>query len=78
MVVTVTVVARETVSVSVVVLMMQDQTGCLEPDEIAYVGAGVTVTSMKLEQSRRLDVMLGTLPSRVPVTARAQLLALHT
>jgi hypothetical protein len=39
--------------------------------------AGVTVTTMKLEQSLAREVMSGTLPGRVPVTALAQLLALQ-
>jgi hypothetical protein len=39
--------------------------------------AGVTVTTMKLEQSLAREVMSGTLPERVPVTALAQLLALQ-
>lgn len=43
-----------------------------------YDVAGVTVTNMKLEQSFIREVMSGIFPVRVPVTARAQLLALHT
>lgn len=47
--------------------------GCPE----TYAVDGVTVTSIKLEQSSSLDVIGGILPATVPVTARAQLLALH-
>jgi hypothetical protein len=39
--------------------------------------AGVTVTTMKLEQSLAREVMSGTLPERLPVTPLAQLLALQ-
>jgi hypothetical protein len=42
-----------------------------------YDVAGVTVTCWKLEQSAIREVTSGILPVRVPVTARAQLLALH-
>jgi hypothetical protein len=38
----------------------------------------VTVASIKLEQSSAREVMSGTLPERVPVTALAQLFALHS
>lgn len=40
---------------------------------VTYVGAGVTVVSRKLEQSADRRLMAGR-PSRVPVTARLQLL----
>ena len=42
-----------------------------------YVVAGVTVTCMKLEQSAMRELTSGTFPGRVPVTALAQLSALH-
>jgi hypothetical protein len=42
-----------------------------------YEGAGVIVTSMKLEQSASRDDTEGVFPGRVPVTALAQLSALH-
>lgn len=43
-----------------------------------YDTAGVTVTIMKLEQSAMREATPGVLPALVPVTARAQLLALHS
>jgi hypothetical protein len=42
-----------------------------------YEVAGVTVISMKLEQSAARDVTSGIFPVRVPVTALAQLSALQ-
>ena len=42
-----------------------------------YEVAGVTVTSMKLEQSAAREVTSGIFPVRVPVTALAQLSALQ-
>jgi hypothetical protein len=42
-----------------------------------YDVAGVTVIFMKLEQSSMREVTSGTFPDRVPVTALAQLSALH-
>jgi len=46
-------------------------------DSSTHVGAGVTVASMKLEQSAERDAK-GSSPSRVPVTARLQLLPWHS
>jgi len=42
-----------------------------------YDVAGVIVILMKLEQSAIREVTSGTFPGRVPVTALAQLSALH-
>jgi len=43
--------------------------------EVTVDAAGVTVTFWKLEQSAEREEASGILPVRVPVTARAQLLA---
>jgi len=42
-----------------------------------HIVGGVRVTSRRVEQSSSLEVTAGNLSSRVPVTARAQLFALH-
>lgn len=44
---------------------------------MAYEGFGVTVVRWKLEQSAAREDTSGTFPGRVPVTALAQLSALH-
>jgi hypothetical protein len=44
---------------------------------MTYVVAGVTVTSIKLEQSALRELTGGIFPVTVPVTALAQLSAMH-
>lgn len=59
-------------------LVLQSTRGPVKDPRVynTYVAWGVTVASKKLAQSAWREVM-GSRPSRVPVTARAQLSALH-